>query len=133
MTISVICPTYNRPERHKNLYEVFNAQDYKEKELLVFDDSPESSPFFSGLQDQRVKYTHIPSISSIATFSIGVKRNCLVQMASGDIVSHFDDDDYYGPAYLSTMKKLLADSDFVKLSKWLAWREADKTLWECDM
>ena len=53
-------------------------------------------------------------------------------MASGEIIAHFDDDDYYGPVYLSAMVKQLGSADFVKLSSWLLWRESDGSLWEWD-
>lgn len=127
MVISVICPTYNRSERHENLYVAFCQQSYTESELLILDDSPEPSPFFSALVDPRVRYiyTHI-------RYSIGVKRNLLVEMAAGDVIAHFDDDDYYGPEYLAVMSKRLGHADFIKLSKWLTWRESDGTLWEWD-
>jgi glycosyltransferase involved in cell wall biosynthesis len=127
VVISVICPTYNRCERHENLYEAFCQQSYKKRELLVFDDSPRPSPFFSNLADPRVRYTH-----THMRHSIGVKRNLLVQMAVGDVIAHFDDDDYYGRDYLSKMYEQLVGADFVKLSKWLTWRESDGTLWEWD-
>jgi hypothetical protein len=52
--------------------------------------------------------------------TIGAKRNQLVAEARGEIVAHFDDDDYYAPAYLDTMVGLLEShgADFVKLSSY---------------
>ncbi len=125
--VSIICPTYNRPERHENLYKAFLHQTYENKELLVLDDSPSPSPFFTNLDDPRVKYQNL---SCRAT--IGYKRNALIGMASGEIIAHFDDDDYYAPNYLSTMVGQLGPADLIKLSKWLAWREIDASFWEWD-
>lgn len=124
--VSVICPTYNRHDLHENLYLAFTMQTYRNKELLVLDDSTTPSPFFSTLEDKRVKYVHQPRAS------IGSKRNTLCDMASGEIIAHFDDDDFYAPSYLEKMVKMLGQADLVKLSKWLAWRERDGTLWEWD-
>lgn len=125
--ISVICPTYNRHNRHANLYAAFKNQTYDNKELLILDDSPSPSPFFSALQDPTVKYIHIPM-----QMSIGEKRNLLVEMSTGDLIAHFDDDDYYAPAYLVTMEQSLGAADLIKLSKWLIWKELDGSLWEWD-
>ncbi len=127
MKISVICPTYNRPDRHINLFKAFEHQNYQDKELLVFDDSEEASPFFSELQDPRVRYFHLPT-----RIALGLKRDFLIEKAQGEVIAHFDDDDYYAPLYLSTMVPHLKNCDFVKLSKWYAYRENDGTLWQWD-
>ncbi|HSX26996.1 MAG TPA: glycosyltransferase [Chlamydiales bacterium] len=125
--ISVICPTYNRSDRHANLYAAFDQQTYENKELLVLDDSPEPSLFFTHLKDPRVKYINLPERGTI-----GFKRNFLIGLASGELIAHFDDDDYYAPTYLTTMVNQLGSADLVKLSRWLAWREIDGTFWEWD-
>jgi glycosyltransferase involved in cell wall biosynthesis len=125
--ISIITPTYNREDRLPNLYNAFCSQTYENKELLVLDDSPQTSTFFSELKDPRVKYWHITS-----RMSVGGKRNWLIEKASGEIIAQFDDDDYYAPCYLAKMIETLSDADFIKLSTWLIWRENDKTLWEWD-
>ncbi len=125
--VSVICPTYDRAEWHPNLYRAFAWQTYEDRELLILDDSLEPSPFFLQLNDPRVKYYHNPT-----RLSIGLKRNYLNERASGEIIAHFDDDDYYAPEYLMEMIDQLGDADFIKYSRWLAWRELDGTLWEWD-
>lgn len=125
--ISVVCPTYNRSERHANLYQVFQHQTFNDRELIVLDDSEEASPFFSKLNDPKVTYQHLPS-----RHLLGEKRNILAEMAKGDVIAQFDDDDYYAPKYLETMISLLSSADFGKLSKWLSWKEGDGTLWEWD-
>jgi glycosyltransferase involved in cell wall biosynthesis len=129
MKISVICSTYNRHDRHANVYAAFAHQTYEDRELLVVDDSPDGrpSPFFSNLNDSRVTYKNVTT-----HFTLGYKSNVLVDMATGEIIVHFDDDDYYAPTYLEKMAALLEHADFVKLSKWYAWRETDGSLWEWD-
>jgi len=125
--VSVIVPTWERPERHANLYAAFRHQSYPAKELLVFDDSAQPSPFFSALDDPEVVYRY-----SESRISQGKKRDLLCAMASGSIIAHFDDDDYYAPAYLATMVAGLGSSDFITLTRWLSWRELDRTLWDWD-
>lgn len=125
--VSVICPTYGRENYHANLYTAFKNQNYENKELLVLDDSPSPSPFFTTLQDPTVTYKHSPT-----RISIGEKRNILIRMSKGSIIAQFDDDDYYSPVYLDTMIQSLGNADFIKLSKWMIWRRFDGSLWEWD-
>ena len=83
--------------------------------MLIHDDSPEPSPFFAALRDQRVSYVH-----AATRVTIGEKRNQLVERATGDLIAFFDDDDFYAPGYLAAMAAALGDADLVKLSGWFA-------------
>lgn len=127
--VSVICPTYDREERHQRLYEAFAHQTYENKELLVLDDSPRPSDFLARLSVRGIRYFY-----SSLRMSIGAKRNELISRASGELIAHFDDDDYYAPDYLSSMVAALDSSqaEFIKQSRWWAWRESDGSLWEWD-
>ena len=58
-----------------------------------------------------MRYYHATS-----RLTVGAKRNWLAENASGQILAHFDDDDYYAPNYLTDMISLMGDSDLVKLS-----------------
>jgi len=111
--VSVVTPTYNRERFLPAFYMMFCAQDYPALELLVADDSPEPSPFFSSLSDARVRYQHLAS-----RMSIGEKRNRMIEASSGEIIVSFDDDDYYAPGYIAGMVRALGDADMVKLVGW---------------
>ena len=115
VTVSVICPTFNRAAMHEKLYESFHKQDYPHKDLWVLDDTHVPSPFFSKCKDPAVHYVRLPQKKSI-----GAKRNQLIALSSGALIAHFDDDDHYGPAYLSSMVAALIDkdADFAKLAMW---------------
>jgi glycosyltransferase involved in cell wall biosynthesis len=130
-TVSVICPTFGRPERHKSLYDVFDSQDYPHKDLWLMDDSPEPSPFFAelGARDRRVHYVH-----SSGRLTVGAKRNWLVNLSRGQVIAHFDDDDWYDPRYLASMVGALDEQkvDLVKLSVWRALCETDGSFWQWD-
>ncbi len=58
MKISIITPTYGRERYLPSLYRNFAEQTYADRELLIHDDSPLPSPFFTGLHDPRVSYEH---------------------------------------------------------------------------
>ena len=47
MKVSVLAPTYQREQYLPALYTLFQAQTYPDLELLVLDDSPQPSPFFT--------------------------------------------------------------------------------------
>jgi cellulose synthase/poly-beta-1,6-N-acetylglucosamine synthase-like glycosyltransferase len=121
-TVSVICPTYNRPAMHEKLYDIFRKQDYAAKDLWILDDTHASSAFFSKITDPDVHYVHTPQKRTI-----GAKRNQLIALSAGSIIAHFDDDDWYAPNYLSSMVAALLhhDADFVKLASWQEFRQAD--------
>ena len=114
--ISVVTPTWGRPQHMERLVRSFDAQTWPDKELLVLDDSPEPDPFLRGLDDDRVRYHH-----QAERMSVGAKRNWLARHARGEVVAHFDDDDYYAPRYLETMAGHLEGMDLVKLSSWFAY------------
>ncbi len=121
--ISVITPTFSRAKYHKRLYECFTSQTYPKKELLILDDSPEPSFFFTHLKDDRVHYTHI-----LKRLTIGEKRNQLLKEAKGEIIAHFDDDDFYSPDYLRFMtNNLKEDYSLVKLASWFIYAEQHQT------
>ena len=126
--VSVITPTYGRPHYHQRLYQSFCHQQYPNKQLLVLDDSPEASPFFTELTDDRVRYQW-----SSERLSIGAKRNRLLELSEGDIIAHFDDDDFYSPHYLPTMLTVLGnDNTLVKLSNWFAYAESHHSFFYWD-
>mmetsp|Transcript_108702 Transcript_108702/g.335767 ORF Transcript_108702/g.335767 Transcript_108702/m.335767 type:complete len:438 (-) Transcript_108702:6-1319(-) len=103
--VSVICPTTgSRRCFHGLLYACWRSQTYEPKQLVVVDtceDEPSELLVRKMAEDPRVVYRHfhVPERS----WSIGLKRNLACQLASGDLIAHFDDDDMYGQDYLKTM------------------------------
>lgn len=113
MKVSVITPTHGRPEFLEKAYRVFRSQTHADKEWLVYDDSPEPHPMLSALRDPDVRYRHDPRREPL-----GFKRDWLVRESRGEVVAHFDDDDYYADSYLEKMLAELGAGDFVKLDRW---------------
>ena len=115
--VSVITPTYARDAFLPGLVACFAAQTYANLELLILDDSPR--PSRHAFTDPRVRYTHVTE-----RLTIGEKRNRLIAASSGQVIVHFDDDDYYAPGYVEWMLRQLGDHDLVKLVGWFAYATA---------
>lgn len=95
-SVSIITPTRNRQPLLPLIARCVAAQDHRDLEWLILDDSPEPWSERSGLDDPRFVYRHAAD-----RLSIGEKRNRLIEAARGELIVHFDDDDYYAPNYVS--------------------------------
>lgn len=124
--VSVCCPTVeSRQLFHEQLWNVFHASDWPDKELIVvetYQGSP--SPFFTSKaeEDQRVIYLGFQR-PRFDDWSIGLKRNMCVHLATGEFIANFDDDDLYAPNYISTMIEAMRKhrSFGVTLSSWYVY------------
>src|SRR5216117_1662432 len=94
--VSCIMPTRNRPRMVTTAIRRFLAQDYPRKELVIVDDTPgaPSPPPEAGARDD-VRYFHEPP-----SRSLGEKRNHAIERARGDVIVHWDDDDWMSPSRL---------------------------------
>lgn len=112
--ISIITPTKNREHHLPAIWDCVQKQSIQDVEWLISDDSPTPSSFLTGVArgNKNVRYLH-----DSKPLTIGAKRNLLVKEAKGDIIVHFDDDDYYAPGYIEAMLTLMANrnADIVKL------------------
>jgi O-antigen biosynthesis protein len=89
--ISCIMPTFNRRPFVRLALQYFLAQDYPNKELIIVDDGTDRvGDMVEGLANAH--YVHLPRRASI-----GSKRNLACRRARGEIIAHWDDDDWYAP------------------------------------
>ncbi len=88
--VSCIMPTYERRRYVAQAVQSFLQQDYPNRELIVVDDGKDAIGDL--VQGQpNVRYFKVPRTS------IGAKRNLACQQARGEIIAHWDDDDWYSP------------------------------------
>jgi glycosyltransferase involved in cell wall biosynthesis len=93
--VSCIMPTCNRRSFLPLALQSFARQEYPRRELVVVDDGAKAvADLLEG-----VELTRYERISS--RLSIGEKRNRACALAQGEIIAHWDDDDWYGPQRLS--------------------------------
>lgn len=104
MLVSCIMPTANRRHLVPVAVASFLAQDWPEKELVVVDDGKESvmDLFFEVPQ---LKYVHKQNMI------LGAKRNLCCEMAEGDVIVHFDDDDWSAPTRITDQVNRLVEKD----------------------
>jgi glycosyltransferase involved in cell wall biosynthesis len=89
--VSCIMPTYNRRVFIPLALRYFTYQDYDHRELIVVDDGDQPVNDLVG-EIANVKYVRLQR-----RVSIGAKRNIACQHASGEVIAHWDDDDWYAP------------------------------------
>src|SRR5689334_4653100 len=103
--VSCIMPTANRRVFIPRAVAYFFRQDYPERELLIIDDG--SDPVEDLIPaDARIRY-----IRTAPGMSLGAKRNFACEQARGDIIAHWDDDDWHAPRRLSTQVNALLEHD----------------------
>jgi glycosyltransferase involved in cell wall biosynthesis len=94
--VSVVLVTSGRRDMVARALECFERQNYATRELVVVDDP--QNPSFDKPVGQR--YGRWPG-------SLGARRNVGMGWARGDLVAHWDSDDWYGPGYLARMIELI--------------------------
>jgi glycosyltransferase involved in cell wall biosynthesis len=126
--VSCILPTRNRSTLVRQAISYFNRQDYPSRELIVLDDGAED--LTSELHDvSRVSYRRLTT-----SCTIGAKRNLLCNLAKGEIIVHWDDDDWYSPFRLSVQLQpiLAGEADITAFSDCLYYDTATQQFWRCD-
>ena len=126
--VTAIMPTRQRPDFALQAVRYFLAQDYPSKELVVLEDG---TPSLAGRMpdDPRIRYIATKS----AARSIGAMRNEACRLARGDIVAHWDDDDWYGPERLTRQVAAIraGSADITALRHSLMFDLATWRFWRC--
>lgn len=121
--VSIVSPTMSsRQHFHEILWGCFNAQTWPDKELIVvetYTDSPSAFLEQTAKEDPRLVHVRF-KVDPDEDFSVGLKRNMTLHLASGEFIANFDDDDVYAPAYVTKMVTHLQEHDLtaVTLSHW---------------
>lgn len=135
--VSVVCPTTDtRQEFHEQLWAVFEAQTWPDKELVVmetYSTSPSAFLVQKAAEDERLVYMG-KKVSPERDWSIGAKRNVCTFLATGTWLANFDDDDLYAPCYLDVMVRSLIEqrSEAITLSTYYVFDVRSGTFGWCD-
>jgi glycosyltransferase involved in cell wall biosynthesis len=97
-------PSRNRRQLAGQSVAYFLRQDYPSRELIVLDDGDDP---ISDLipRDERIRYVRLPERKSI-----GAKRNLGCEISRGELIAHWDDDDWMAPDRLSLQVRQMAEA-----------------------
>jgi hypothetical protein len=109
--VSAIMPTRGRRVMSVTALECWKSQDWPHKELLILDDaddpsfpSPPLDPAMAWPGHAPVRYFREPKRT------IGAKREWLCAQATGEVIIHFDSDDWSAPGRITEQVELLLSS-----------------------
>lgn len=92
MLVSCLMPTRNRHALLPAAVANFLAQDFCDAELLIVSEDGIPDSIQAALATGRVR--HVPCPPGL---SLGAKRNFACTQAKGELLAHWDDDDWYAP------------------------------------
>jgi ADP-heptose:LPS heptosyltransferase/2-polyprenyl-3-methyl-5-hydroxy-6-metoxy-1,4-benzoquinol methylase len=119
-------PTANRRRFVPQAIRYFLVQDYPNKELIIVDDGEEAVGDLVP-EDEGIRYIRLPCKTIL-----GEKRNCAVAQARGEIIVHWDDDDWSAPWRLRYQIEELATAgaDICGLDRIFFYAPAEARAWE---
>jgi glycosyltransferase involved in cell wall biosynthesis len=93
--VTAVMPTAGRPELARRAIDYFDRQTWPDRELVVVDDGIDPLVLPAHRSDVRV-------VRADRRLTIGAKRNLAVAQASGEVIIHWDDDDWHGDDRMRT-------------------------------
>jgi glycosyltransferase involved in cell wall biosynthesis/GT2 family glycosyltransferase len=93
--VTCLMPTADRRSFVARAIDCFLRQDYAARELLVLDDGADRVGDLVP-DDPRIRYVELPE-----RLVLGTKRNRGCELAAGELIAHWDDDDWQAPHRLS--------------------------------
>ncbi|MBS0168853.1 MAG: glycosyltransferase [Nitrospira sp.] len=120
--VSVIIPTYNRPDRLRDAIQSVFAQTCQDFEIVVVNDGGQDvtsviDSFNAGAQLVAIQHTDNRDRAAA--------RNTALRAAKGTYIAYLDDDDRYYPDHLETLLAVLQRGEH-KIAYTDAWRIHEK-------
>lgn len=124
--VSCILPTYNRRVFLAQAVEHFRRQDYLERELIIIDDGTDRVRDLIP-DDPRIRYVRLDR-----RHTVGAKRNIACEHASGDIILHWDDDDWQADWRVSyqVSELLKSNATLCGVDRLLYYEPSSDSAWE---
>jgi glycosyltransferase involved in cell wall biosynthesis len=107
--VSVVVPTYNRPEKLRRAVETVRAQTYRPIELVVVDDHS-AEPAADALENISLDGISMAMIRHERNRGANTARNTGIREASGEFVAFLDDDDRWEPQKLQRQVERIESS-----------------------
>jgi glycosyltransferase involved in cell wall biosynthesis len=104
--VTVVMPTFNRPDMIRESIESIKAQTMRDWELIVVNDGGDRAverTMEGYLDDKRIRYVYAEH------GGLSSARNVGMALARGEYITQLDDDDVYYPDHLETLAAFLKD------------------------
>lgn len=126
--ISVICST-NRINSYSIILENYNRQNYNNKELIIVFNLDMNYNIQNIINNNKNSNIIIKQIDEKET--LGYCLNEAIKLSNGNIISKFDDDDYYGENYLIDMNysMIISNADLVGKCAHMVYALETQELW----
>lgn len=123
--VSCVMPTADRRLYVAQAIRYFQMQDYSNKELVILDDGADSVADLVPT-DPQIRYVRLSGQRTL-----GEKRNDCVMAGHGDLIMHWDDDDWMAPHRISyQVEALLREGAAVcGLQRMLYYEQATGRVW----
>ncbi len=122
--VSVILPTYNRPDRLRTALASLTAQTYQDFEIIVVNDAGrEVESVIAACPDRH----RITTICHDRNRGLAAARNTGLRAAKGTYVAYLDDDDRYLPHHLETLVTYLERNE-CRIAYTDAWRVHERQI-----
>lgn len=123
--VSCIMPTHDRRRFVPLALEYFRRQDHPRTELIVIDDGRDS------VADLVEPVGNVSYVRLERRWSLGAKRNLACDRAAGEVIVHWDDDDWSAPWRISYQvgELLRRGADICGLRSLLFYDERDGAAW----
>lgn len=125
--VSCVMPTTSgRRDFIRQSIKYFRRQDYANRELLIVTDGPDSIGELLPSNDPQIRHVHLSGQRTL-----GAKRNACVEQARGDLIMHWDDDDWFAPNRITyQMQSLVKNSaEVCGLRRMYFYNPAQNQLW----
>lgn len=139
--ITCVCVTKNRFDLLKKSINCYINQTYQNKNLVILSQSNKDCNKKIENHIKELNRSDIQFVVAPEFLSLGAMRNTSVELATGEIICQWDDDDLYHPERLITQFKILASDsrniasvycdflkyfDHVKKMYWCDWSNEPK-------
>ena len=123
--VSCIMPTADRHKFVPHAIRYFLRQDYLNKELVIIDDGDDDIAEYIPV-DSAIRYFRLTRKQPV-----GTKRNLACEEARGELIAHWDDDDWMSPRRLSYQVGALrqAEGEVCGLQRMLFYQISTGNTW----
>ena len=133
--ITCVCVTKNRFNLLKRAISSYINQTYPNKKLVIVSQSDSNNNLLISKYIKLLDRSDILFLEAPEMLTLGAMRNVSVELATGEVVCQWDDDDMYHPERLSTQYKALkSDSRNVAslYTEFLKYFNNSSELYWCD-